>query len=139
MRDSAGQLRTEIDSAYRTQIARPDQETPMAGRKGRRGFGYVRKLRSGRWQASYLGPDAKRYTARTPEDGPMTFATRADADGWLALRRAEILRGAWLPPPQPPPVPVPFTSYTKPRRPRRPPPPPTPRPHAATPRRDSPP
>lgn len=86
----------------------------MAGRKGRRGFGYVRKLRSGRWQASYLGPDAKRYTARTPEDGPMTFATRADADGWLALRRAEILRGAWLPPAEPAPVPVTFTDYAKP-------------------------
>jgi integrase len=64
---------------------------------GRRGFGHVRKLPSGRWQASYLGPDGRRYTARKPDGGPLTFDAKDDADGWLALRRSEILRNAWLP------------------------------------------
>ena len=74
----------------------------MAGRT-RRGFGAVRKLSSGRWQASYLGPDGARHTARTPEGGPLTFTAKADADRWLALRQAEIVRGAWLPPAAPAP------------------------------------
>jgi integrase len=78
----------------------------MAGRQGRRGFGYVRKLPSGRWQASYLGPDSRRHTARTPDGGPLTFDAKADADGWLSLRRSEILRGAWLPPAEPAPKPA---------------------------------
>jgi integrase len=68
---------------------------------GRRGFGAVRKLPSGRWQASYLAPDQKRYTARTPEGKPLTFDTKDAADGWLALRRSEIVRNAWLPPDTP--------------------------------------
>ena len=77
----------------------------MAGKQGRRGSGagHVRKLPSGRWQASYLGPDGRRHTARTPDGGPLTFTAKADADAWLALRRSEILRGAWLPPAEPAP------------------------------------
>jgi integrase len=78
----------------------------MAGRQRRRQFGGLRKLPSGRWQASYLGPDGRRHTARTPDGGPLTFAAKADADGWLALRQAEILRGAWLPPAEPAPKPA---------------------------------
>ncbi len=78
----------------------------MPGRQRRRGFGAVRKLPSGRWQASYLGPDGARHTARTPDGGPLTFTAKADADGWLALRQAEILRGAWLPPAEPAPKPA---------------------------------
>jgi integrase len=70
----------------------------MAGKPGRRGFGYARKLPSGRWQASYLGPDGKRHTARTPEGKPLTFDTMLDAGGWLALRQSEIIRNAWRPP-----------------------------------------
>ena len=73
---------------------------------GRRGFGGVRKLPSGRWQASYLAPDGGRRTARTPDGKPMTFDTKDDADGWLALRRSEILRGAWLPETAPKPAPA---------------------------------
>jgi integrase len=77
----------------------------LAGKQGRRGSGagHVRKLPSGRWQASYLGPDGRRHTARTPDGGPLTFSAKADADSWLALRRSEILRGAWLPPAEPTP------------------------------------
>lgn len=63
----------------------------MAGKKGHRGFGHVRKLPSGRWQASYLGPDRQRHNA------PVTFDTKDAADGWLSLQRADILRGHWNP------------------------------------------
>ena len=58
----------------------------------RRSFGAVRKLPSGRFQASYVGPDGLRHVA------PYTFDARTDADGWLATVRADILRDAWLPP-----------------------------------------
>ena len=35
----------------------------MTGRQGHRGFGYVRKLLSKRFQASYVGPDGLRHLA----------------------------------------------------------------------------
>jgi hypothetical protein len=44
----------------------------------RRGFGYLRKLPSGRYQASYVGPDQARHSA------PATFAAKIDGEGWLA-------------------------------------------------------
>jgi integrase len=56
---------------------------------GRRRFGLVRKLPSGRWQASFLSPDGYRQTA------PSTFRTRADADRWLTLVEADLSRGTW--------------------------------------------
>ena len=46
----------------------------MSGRGGRRHFGFVRKLPSGRFQASYLGPDGRRRTA------PETFGRKQDAE-----------------------------------------------------------
>jgi len=55
------------------------------------GFGYVRKLPSGRWQASYLGPDLVRRTA------PHSFEAKADAEGWLGRRR-DMVSGKWQPP-----------------------------------------
>jgi integrase len=85
----------------------------MAGRQGRRGFGHVRKLPSGRWQASYLGPDGIRHTARTPEGAPMTFDAKIDAVGWLSIRQAEILRGAWLPPAEPAPAVITLGRYAE--------------------------
>ncbi len=57
----------------------------------RRTFGYVRKLLSGRWQASYLH-DGKRFT------GERTYTAKADADAWLANVHTEILRGEWVNP-----------------------------------------
>lgn len=61
-------------------------------RRGRRsGFGSVRKLPSGRFQARYTGPDGKQHTA------PVTFDTKGDAETWLAMRRTAIARGEWLP------------------------------------------
>ncbi len=61
----------------------------------RRGFGKVRKLPSGRWQASYVGPDGKRHNA------PSTFQAKADANGWLAAQQTDIARGSWGQPAQP--------------------------------------
>ena len=42
---------------------------------------------SGRWQASYLGPDLARRTA------PRTFETKGAAVAWLGLQREELLSG----------------------------------------------
>jgi integrase len=56
----------------------------------RRRFGYVRRLPSGRWHASFKAPNAQRQNA------PHTFATFTDADRWLSVAEADILRGAWL-------------------------------------------
>lgn len=57
----------------------------------RHSWGALRKLPSGRWQASYVVA-GKRYTA------PTTFSAKRDADAWLARRRTEIDAGDWLPP-----------------------------------------
>ena len=80
----------EISHGYRTPVAR--NRCVVSGRSRRRGFGYVRKLPSGRWQASYLGPDLVRRSA------PHTFDAKADAEGWLGRRREEVVSGEWQPP-----------------------------------------
>ena len=64
----------------------------MAGKAGRRGFGAIRRLPSRRYQASYVGPDTRRYKA------PATFETREDAEAWLSTRRGEIVGDTWTPP-----------------------------------------
>lgn len=61
-------------------------------RKGRRTFGNVSQLPSGRYRASYLAPDNKR------RGGPTTFETVADADAWLSTVSNEIIKGDWRPP-----------------------------------------
>ncbi len=59
----------------------------------RRGFGRIRQCQpSGRYQASYIGPDDQLHKA------PETFDAREDAEGWLADRRREIDRELWSPP-----------------------------------------
>jgi hypothetical protein len=57
---------------------------------GKRRFGRVRRLPSGRWQARYKGPDG----VDRPAD--RTFASKTDAERWLALTEAEIIRGDWI-------------------------------------------
>jgi integrase len=63
-------------------------------RRTRRGFGAIRQLKSGRYQASYVGPDLHRYPA------PSTFGARVDAEGWLSEERRRIEREGdnWKPP-----------------------------------------
>lgn len=58
----------------------------------RRDFGAITKMRSGRYQASYLGPDGRRQFA------PSTFQRKGDASAWLAERRAELAAGDWIDP-----------------------------------------
>lgn len=64
----------------------------MAGKANHRAFGYVRKLPSGKYQASYIGPDSGRHTA------PTTYTTKARAEGWLAKELAKIERREWISP-----------------------------------------
>jgi integrase len=64
----------------------------MANKKGHRRFGNVRKLPSGRWQARYRGPDGLMRSA------PETFGSKRDAEQWLTVIDAEILRGDWSDP-----------------------------------------
>ncbi|HET9257656.1 MAG TPA: site-specific integrase [Pseudonocardiaceae bacterium] len=64
----------------------------MAKKRGRRRFGWVRKLPSGRHQASYLGPDGRRHVA------PQTFDSETSADRWLVQIEGAILRREWFDP-----------------------------------------
>lgn len=72
----------------------------------RRRFGNIRKLPSGRYQSTYLGPDGKRHNA------PVTFQTKGDASAWLAMQSAAITERRWKPPaPDRTPVET-FTEYS---------------------------
>ncbi|WP_405404078.1 tyrosine-type recombinase/integrase [Streptomyces sp. NBC_01104] len=65
----------------------------MGNAKGsRRRFGAVRQYRSGRWTASYLGPDGQDFRA------PETFDTKKDAEVWLSQVEADLTRGNWQDP-----------------------------------------
>jgi hypothetical protein len=65
----------------------------MANKKGRRRrFGSVRQLPSGRHQARYRGPD------RLMRSAPATFDTETDANVWLTVTEAQIIRGDWIDP-----------------------------------------
>ncbi|GAA4939222.1 tyrosine-type recombinase/integrase [Actinoplanes utahensis] len=56
----------------------------------KRRFGLVRKLPSGRFQASFINPAGVRQNA------PDTFKTKTDANRWLTLVEADLSRGTWL-------------------------------------------
>lgn len=59
----------------------------------RRSFGNVRKLPSGRWQATYTDVHSGRRVA-----APDTFPTKTDANVWLATVEADAARGDLLDP-----------------------------------------
>jgi integrase len=59
---------------------------------GKRRFGRVRELPSGRWQARYKGPDG------IDRPAPQTFARRVDVEKWLVKTEAEIDGDLWLDP-----------------------------------------
>lgn len=63
----------------------------MARRRRERGTGSVRQLKSGRWQASFLGPDGVRRPARS------TFDTKLDARAWCDGQAADVDLGIWQP------------------------------------------
>ena len=58
---------------------------------GKRDFGTVRRLASGRWQARYPDATGQRRTA------PTTFTTRAEAAAYLAAAQTDALRGFPMP------------------------------------------
>lgn len=61
-------------------------------RKRRESFGKLKSLPSGRYQASYIGPDGKRHNA------PRTFDNLTDGRAWLAGKRSEISKDEWSAP-----------------------------------------
>jgi hypothetical protein len=64
----------------------------MANKDGRRRFGSMRKLPSGRHQIRYIGTDGQEHT------GSETFARKSDADRALVLIEAQISAGNWTNP-----------------------------------------
>ncbi|MGO9155260.1 tyrosine-type recombinase/integrase [Mycobacterium sp.] len=65
----------------------------MAGKPGRRGWGKLRELPSGRWHASYIWPpELDRHNA------PITYSSKMDAEAWLASERRLIEQGTWTAP-----------------------------------------
>jgi integrase len=64
----------------------------MAGRQGRRRFGAIRRLPSGRYQVRYRTADGRHVTA------PTTFETKADAGRFLSKIETDLLRGEWADP-----------------------------------------
>jgi len=59
---------------------------------GKRRFGRVRELPSGRWQARYKGPDG------IDRPGPHTFDSKTSAERWLTLTEADVIQGRWVDP-----------------------------------------
>lgn len=58
----------------------------------RRAWGTVKRLPSGNWRASYVGPDGGVYA------GPTTYSTQMDAEVWLGQERRLIDSDTWEPP-----------------------------------------
>lgn len=75
-------------------------------RVGRRTFGNVSKLPSGRWRARYPDPDHRGPGRPAWINAPTTFLTKGDANGWLAAREAELVEHRWRPAPPVPAAPV---------------------------------
>ena len=59
---------------------------------GKRRFGNIRRRASGRFQVRYAGPDG------TTHNAPRTFATEEEAEDWLIVTEADIIRGDWWDP-----------------------------------------
>ncbi len=60
--------------------------------RSRRGWGKIQKMRSGRYQATYTGPDKERHK------GPQTYDAKNEAEEWLVDERRLIASGKWTPP-----------------------------------------
>ncbi|GAA1294038.1 putative prophage phiRv2 integrase [Planotetraspora silvatica] len=64
----------------------------MASKDGRRRFGSIRKLPSGRFQIRYPGPDGQMRT------GDTTYEQKREADKALSLMEAKLTTGNWTDP-----------------------------------------
>lgn len=62
------------------------------GPRPRRSFGTIRRQRSGRYQASYVGPDSVRHFSEE------NYSAKADAEGWLRDERRLIEWNEWSAP-----------------------------------------
>ena len=81
---------------------------------GKRQFGSIRKLPSGRFQARYIGPDGKLYTGRTGDGRALTFGSKTDAGTYLDGISTDIGRGKWVSPNAPKAAaPVTFEAYAR--------------------------
>jgi integrase len=80
---------------------------PVRKRQARRSYGAIRRLPSGRFQATYVAPNGRRNAA------PATFDTKGDADAWLAAQRTDIARGEWHRPEPKRPASRSFGAYAK--------------------------
>lgn len=69
----------------------PDPRAVPQRARRRRHFGSVRKLTSGRWQASYW-VEGRRHVAT------VTFRAKGDALAWLSAVETDIRRGCWADP-----------------------------------------
>ncbi|HEY6309908.1 MAG TPA: hypothetical protein VIY52_03760, partial [Streptosporangiaceae bacterium] len=63
----------------------------------RRDFGTIRRLPSGRYQASYVWPPV----SGARHNAPLTFEAKIDASAWLAVQRTDIQRDTWGQPAEP--------------------------------------
>lgn len=76
----------------------------MVGKPGRRGFGRVRRLPSGKWQASFADPDGRTTLTKSGKvvalrhSASTTFESREDAQAWLTDERRLISSGGWTDP-----------------------------------------
>jgi integrase len=64
----------------------------MANKAGRRRFGNIRQLPSGRYQVRYPGPDGR------VRSHPETFARKGDASRMLTVLEGQLAQGAWADP-----------------------------------------
>ncbi|HET9256864.1 MAG TPA: site-specific integrase [Pseudonocardiaceae bacterium] len=64
----------------------------MADKKGRRRFGNLRQLPSGRWQVRYRGPDGQLRSM------PRTFEKKRDAERTLSMIEARLAQDDWADP-----------------------------------------
>lgn len=68
------------------------QRAATSRARERRSFGRLRRRDSGRWEAAYVGPDARLYRA------PSTFEAKDDAIAWLSAERRMIELDTWVRP-----------------------------------------
>ena len=78
---------------YVVRMLRNAPPSPGPGKGSqRRGFGRIRKERSGRYSAAYVGPDQELHRAS------VTFETKDDAVSWITAERRLIAADDWTPP-----------------------------------------
>ena len=66
--------------------------TSRSRKPTRTSYGSVPRLPSGRYQARFTDAREGRHTA------PMTFASKREAEDYLATVRADMVRGTWRAP-----------------------------------------